>query len=485
ENPQLISTIMTPNRSFHCTTHENTLIVTDRNDGIEIYDISDKYHPEYLTSYQVKTSSWVSFAVDDYIYIGTKYSYCSIVDVSDKTNPEYEANFDLYDHQFTSMVFQSNIAHVNSITNYTSQIQTVNLSSITHPIMRGGYCNATGKKEIIVDSNKSYVLCGGSGLYIYDLTSISNPELLSHLQPICFNYSLAVFDDIAYVATTDDIKVIDCSTPTNPVIQNAFNCGWDYVQKLYYYDDYIYGVDRYEGIVFYNVQYNFYLYLSTLFELPGVMQLHFKDNFIYAVRSNDLKIIDISDISNPVIVNTIDIPTSKSFLINDKLFIFEPDWNRIHVYDVSDTQYPQYLGYLPFNYQVCDIQEFLQYTAIMTPYNGIFFFNGLWSLVNSDEFEVPSSLDNCNLSCYPNPFNPSTTITFNVPQTALFATIEIYNIKGQKVRQLVSPQHSAGQHSVTWNGSDENNKPVSSGVYFYKLKVGDETKAVRKCLLLK
>ena len=89
---------------------------------------------------------------------------------------------------------------------------------------------------------------------------------------------------------------------------------------------------------------------------------------------------------------------------------------------------------------------------------------------------------------YPNPFNPETTISFSVTQTSSFVTLEIYNIKGQKVKQLVSNsvnQLSACQHSVVWNGTDENNQPVSSGIYFYKLKSGKDFSEIKKMLLLK
>jgi len=106
--------------------------------------------------------------------------------------------------------------------------------------------------------------------------------------------------------------------------------------------------------------------------------------------------------------------------------------------------------------------------------------------------EEPVSIDNSivhntnlHLENYPNPFNPSTTITFSVTQYSLFVTLEIYNIKGQRVKQLVSTQLSAGQHSVIWHGEDESGKQVSSGIYFYKLNVDGKTEAVKKCLLLK
>jgi hypothetical protein len=88
------------------------------------------------------------------------------------------------------------------------------------------------------------------------------------------------------------------------------------------------------------------------------------------------------------------------------------------------------------------------------------------------------------LTNYPNPFNPTTTISFSVPQTSSFVILSIYNIKGQKVKTLVNEVLPAGKHSVVWNGRDANGKRVGSGIYFYKLKAGNFTKS-RKMLLMK
>ena len=86
---------------------------------------------------------------------------------------------------------------------------------------------------------------------------------------------------------------------------------------------------------------------------------------------------------------------------------------------------------------------------------------------------------------YPNPFNPTTTISFSLTaKDAKNAKIEIYNLKGQKVKTLISDQLPAGEHSVVWDGKDENNKPLSSGIYFYKLKAGNQEET-RKMILLK
>ena len=102
--------------------------------------------------------------------------------------------------------------------------------------------------------------------------------------------------------------------------------------------------------------------------------------------------------------------------------------------------------------------------------------------IGNESIDVPIALS--LEQNYPNPFNPTTTISFSIPDESKIDLI-VYNIKGQKVKTLISDQLSNGTHSITWNGSDERNKPASSGVYFYKLNVNGKTEAVKKMLLLK
>lgn len=85
---------------------------------------------------------------------------------------------------------------------------------------------------------------------------------------------------------------------------------------------------------------------------------------------------------------------------------------------------------------------------------------------------------------YPNPFNPETTISFTLKDPALSLKLNIYNIKGQLVKTLYDGALQKGQHSFVWNGTDETNCQVSSGVYFYRLSNGKESRQ-RKMVLLK
>jgi len=92
------------------------------------------------------------------------------------------------------------------------------------------------------------------------------------------------------------------------------------------------------------------------------------------------------------------------------------------------------------------------------------------------------------LENYPNPFNPTTNISFQLQSESDLedAELSIYNIKGQMVINLTNQltDQSTNRYTVTWNGKDENNQPVSSGIYFYKLKTGKEEQ-IRKMILLR
>ena len=86
-------------------------------------------------------------------------------------------------------------------------------------------------------------------------------------------------------------------------------------------------------------------------------------------------------------------------------------------------------------------------------------------------------------SVYPNPFNPSTTISFSL-NSERSVKISVYNTKGQLIKKLVDGIREKGNHSVIWNGKDSNNKIASSGVYFFKMITGNKI-LTEKAILLK
>jgi len=84
---------------------------------------------------------------------------------------------------------------------------------------------------------------------------------------------------------------------------------------------------------------------------------------------------------------------------------------------------------------------------------------------------------------YPNPFNPTTTIRYNIPNKE-FVNITIYDMLGRQVKTLMDQAQDAGYRSVIWNATNDYGKPVSAGIYLYQIQAGEYI-STKKMVLLK
>jgi flagellar hook assembly protein FlgD len=84
---------------------------------------------------------------------------------------------------------------------------------------------------------------------------------------------------------------------------------------------------------------------------------------------------------------------------------------------------------------------------------------------------------------FPNPFNPVTKIPYAIPEMS-HVYLMIYDVSGRIIREWELSDHTTGHHSVTWDGTDMNGNPVSSGVYLYTLKTATFSDT-KKLILLK
>ena len=82
----------------------------------------------------------------------------------------------------------------------------------------------------------------------------------------------------------------------------------------------------------------------------------------------------------------------------------------------------------------------------------------------------------------PNPFNPTTTLRYDVPQ-AEHVQILVYNVQGKLVRRLVDERRPAGSHAATWDGRSQRGTQVASGVYIAVMRAGPYQHAMRMVLL--
>ena len=195
----------------------------------------------------------------------------------------------------------------------------------------------------------------------------------------------------------------------------------------------------------------------------------------------DYYFIDLSiDPSSENVLITSIYPRDNGGNLDEKLIVSEDyglTWDFIELVGFPEDSYINSISIIPETNEI-----------LLNTINHSIFRADIAELVSVHQVTVTPCTE---LSNYPNPFNPSTTISFNLTTEHTENTeLIIYNIKGQKVKTLecgnrVTAASTRLMHSITWNGKDENNQPVGSGVYMYQLKVDGKAVASRKCLLLK
>jgi len=109
--------------------------------------------------------------------------------------------------------------------------------------------------------------------------------------------------------------------------------------------------------------------------------------------------------------------------------------------------------------------------------------------VLSEEIQVDTysnlvPFNNYGLENYPNPFNPSTTILFSLPEISTIY-LSIYNIRGQKINTLSSGLLNSGNHSILWDGKDQFGNEIDSGLYLLNLNINGQSVQSKKCMFLK
>jgi len=140
-------------------------------------------------------------------------------------------------------------------------------------------------------------------------------------------------------------------------------------------------------------------------------------------------------------------------------------------------------------YTVSSLEPETRYYIQIVPYNdfGNASYCPVWSFTTQrgshDSDIIINNIKNELVGNYPNPFNPETTISFNVARAGNVA-IDVLNIKGQKITSIADKFYDVGSHTVVWNGTDSAGRDVSSGVYFYKMQTADFI-STKKMLLLK
>ncbi|MCK4311595.1 MAG: T9SS type A sorting domain-containing protein [Candidatus Cloacimonetes bacterium] len=350
---------------------------------------------------------------------------------------------------------------------------------------------------------------GSPVFFIYQI-STTGCQFLAGLEPCGTIW--AQFDPIIYYDNNvifqnypGDYFRIDVSQPSNPILTGSLYSTSDVCHEIITYQDTLLISTRQSGTGFWDGNFrviennppdplvslgtygtNSYTYTSCAVNIGPVL---------FTSHLDGLRVYDILDLGN---VQQIYFYSTAWGRCVSKVgnYIFMGCNNGWHLFEYTSPNTVQHLEFLANDTRVLRMRIKPEANELWCFVDGGTL-GGLVVLdvsfgVGFEDNEYNLSKNQISLQNYPNPFNPETAISFSLAKNAKDAKIEIFNIKGQKIRQYsIFPEQSqapygAGnnQYSIIWDGTDENNQPVCSGIYFYKLEA-DGYSCTRKMILLK
>lgn len=486
-DPILLGTYDLENRSArNVLAIDNLVYVCFGYERIHILEVNEPARPEMIGIYDVDGSSSEIFLDGDNLFVSTSDDF-RILDVSDPTRPRFQG---IYDVPYLTMdcVVDGNYAYLAE----PDGLIIVDISQPWNPIVITNF--ELPERELwnysaeLVMSAPYIFIRGSDGInrniVAVDVSDVYNPVILGQIEYLQFSQNhISLCGNYIYTNIKEEgiayLKLLDITDPSDPSFVSEVPLPDTYVRDIFAYDDYAYVANDDSGLVIIDATDPLDPTISYVFSSAGAAsRVAVSGNYAFALTTNGgLQVLDVSNPENPEVVGSYELdqwPTSIS-IYGDYAHIGYGSWPNsiLDISDVSNIQIAQ-TYHTPGNsyciQQVGDVLFIADHTSFL-----IFGF-GLTDI--DDKYIDGRPTDITFPVNYPNPFNASTTIEYNLPVSSM-VVIEIYDILGRKIDRLNPGIREPGYNKTAWDAHG-----VSSGVYFYKI-IADGYTQKEKMLLLK
>ncbi len=409
-----------------------------------------------------------------WLYAAGGHDGFATIDVSSPENPFIVGSFD--EHGIATAVGVHD-GHAYLADLY-DDLRILDVSDISKPRQVGTYPTPGGVKGIALHSEVAYLAARSEGIQVLDVSNPAAPMTIGSL-PVGFGYDVAVRGDLAFGVGSAGLYIFDVTDPSLPRLLGNFYPG-PFCLKADFYGDFVFLAQLEVGVHVIDVKdpTNPRL-VTTIGKSQGCLGVTISGNHAYIPTGYDG--VEGYDISNPLApiftsAATVD-GYARDIAVGFPYAYVADAFNGLTVLDVRDPARIQNIGSfdIPAGLDDVFIVDGLVWAAAQE--------TGMWILRPHVPVAVPEVRTSGVATLFaavPNPFNPQTTLAFELSHQEV-VKLCVFDLSGRLVRRLLDGEIvGEGRHETAWNGRNDSGRQVASGAYFYRLEVGSfsETKSM-------
>jgi len=489
-NPSLLGTVSLPDESLGVTIVDDLALVACYWHGLQIVDVSSVDEPALVGEVRMDGNAYDVDVSGSHVYVATEGTGLHVLEIGRGKTDLHLGGVDLYgspkamligaggSHAFAAwgsrglrVLDVSDPMHSFLVSTHDTPGSCVDLTidddliyladwsagiqvvDISRPESPAQLANLDGLGNIIAiaqtaNLSDSYILAaavpdyGGSNLYVCDVGEPTAPALVTTINLPCVATEILVSGPLAlvsgYSATSNSGRIIlvDIADPTAPFIANQIITARR-VDSMLMTGSWLFANDRDQGLLVYDMSEKLSPVLAGQHYLPSAVNgFALDDNHLYVASTGKL-VFDVSEPTSPSIIGATSCIAADLALHAGYLLTIEGLGLRI---------LPRHVP-----------------TITTAP-----------SLPSSSMVSLGQNV--------PNPFNPRTTIDFELP-IATATRLQVFDLRGRLVRTLLDQDLESGWHQTSWNGCDEAGRSMGTGIYVYRLQAGSFVGTGRMTLL--
>lgn len=343
--------------------------------------------------------------------------------------------------------------------------------------------------NVTLDGDLAYLPMDDWGLQIADVSDVTNPILLDDINTSGHARDVAVYHNAsgtyALVADTEyDLASYDATDPTH-ILPKGVTYFTGQVYDIEVYGDYALISDNSGALHVVDVSlFPDPLQVVASLEVPGSpIDLFVQDEVVFVSGGGYMNSVDLGDPLAPQLLDTLE--TSFPVLdvtVKDGVAYVSISGSGMRIVDVSDPASMQSMSRFRTLGSPAGLEVHEETVFLCVGDDGLVLLP-LQCLLSPVDNDLPGSTAGILGQAYPNPFNPRTTIAYDLPRASA-VDLRVYDLAGRLVRTLVTGQvEEAGLHTIQWDGMNNAGGAVPSGVYLYRINAAGHQESRRMVLL--